>query len=84
MIWGAGSGNGLRLNGLGMGNLTSDVLQLYGGDYPQCLAAVGCKGRVREPTGMPIKEASQTALGWVAGRERRGDALRPDRDSVAR
>ena len=55
-------------NGLGMGNLTSDVLQLYGGDYPQCLAAVGCKGRVREPTGMPIKEASQTAWdGWRAG-----------------
>ena len=48
-------------NGLGMGGLTGHVLELYGGDVPQFLAARGRRGRSREPAGMPIAEASRIA-----------------------
>ena len=36
-------------NGLGMGGLTGHVLELYGGDAPQFLAATRQHGRVRTP-----------------------------------
>lgn len=55
-------------NGLGMGNLTGYVLELYGGDFPQRrgarrAAAAGATEPPREPAGKPIIEASQTAWG---------------------
>ncbi len=55
-------------NGLGMGGLTRRVLKLYGGDRPQVLARRGLSGSAREPSGMSILEASETAWsGWQAG-----------------
>ncbi len=47
-------------NGFGIGNLTGQVLMLYGGDVPQCLASGGLSGDAREPSGMPILKASAT------------------------
>ena len=64
-----------------MGGLTGHVLELYGGDAPQFLDATRRHGRVREPVGMPITEAS---VGRIASRERGGDAVCADRDSLAR
>ena len=61
-------------NGLGMGGLTGHVLELYGGDAPQFLAARGRHGRVREPAGMPITEASE--LAWSGSRAGNGAAMR--------
>ena len=61
-------------NGLGMGGLTSHVLELYGGDVPQFLAARGMAGSAREPSGMPIMEASRTA--WSGSRAGNGAAMR--------
>ena len=61
-------------NGLGMGGLTGHVLELYGGDVPQFLAARGKHGRFREPAGMPITEASQIA--WGGSRAGNGAAMR--------
>ena len=61
-------------NGLGMGGLTGHVLELYGGDAPQFLAARRRHGRVREPAGMSITEASQAA--WGGSRAGNGAAMR--------
>ena len=61
-------------NGLGMGGLTSHVLELYGGDVPQFLGARGMSGSAREPSGMPILEASETA--WSGSRAGNGAAMR--------
>ena len=61
-------------NGLGMGGLTSHVLELYGGDVPQFLGARGMSGSAREPSGMPIMEASETA--WSDSRAGNGAAMR--------
>ena len=61
-------------NGLGMGGLTGHVLELYGGDAPQFLAARGRLGRAREPAGMPIREASEMA--WSGSRAGNGAAMR--------
>ena len=65
-----------------MGGLTGHVLELYGGDAPQFLAARGRHGLVREPAGMSISEASQAAWGRIESRERRGDAVCAHRDSL--
>ena len=61
-------------NGLGMGGLTGHVLELYGGDTPQFLAARGRSGSPREPAGMPITEASEMA--WSGSRAGNGAAMR--------
>lgn len=61
-------------NGLGMGGLTGHVLELYGGDAPQFLAARGRLGSAREPAGMPITEASEMA--WNGSRAGNGAAMR--------
>jgi len=61
-------------NGQGMGRLTLDVLELYGGDGPQFLAALRRQGRAREPAGMPIAQASRTA--WRGSRAGNGAAMR--------
>ena len=61
-------------NGLGMGGLTGHVLELYGGDAPQFLAATRQHGRVRTPVGMPITEASRVA--WGGSRAGNGAAMR--------
>ena len=50
-------------NGAGMGDLTGDVLALYGGSYPLRLACNRAVGTVRTPRGLPIVEASQQAWG---------------------
>ena len=51
-----------ELNGLGMGVLTGDVLQLFGGSYPQRLRG-GTIEDVRQPRGMAIEDASREAWG---------------------
>ena len=51
-----------ELNGLGMGNLTSQVLNLFGGSYPQRLRH-GTIDDVRQPMGMAIEDASREAWG---------------------
>ena len=51
-----------EVNGLGMGNLTSQVLTLFGGDYPQRLRW-GTVDDVRQPRGMTIEDASREAWG---------------------
>ena len=61
-------------NGLGMGGLTGHVLDLYGGDVPQFLAARGHTGRVREPAGVSITDASQAA--WGGSQAGNGAAMR--------
>ena len=61
-------------NGLGMGGLTGHVLELYGGDAPQFLAATRQHGRVRTPVGMPTTEASRVA--WGGSRAGNGAAMR--------
>ena len=66
--------NWAETNGLGMGGLTSDVLELYGGDLPQFLGARGMSGSAREPSGMPIVQASETA--WSGLRAGNGAAMR--------
>ncbi len=63
-----------EMNGLGMGGLTGHVLELYGGDAPQFLAARRLLGQVREPAGMSITEASQAA--WGGSRAGNGAAMR--------
>ena len=50
-----------EVNGLGMGGLTARVLSLYGGRYPLRLERNRAPGEIREPTGMPIAEASRSA-----------------------
>ena len=61
-------------NGAGMGGLTGDVLELYGGDVPQLLAARGRRGQSRKPVGMPTTEASRIA--WGGSRAGNGAAMR--------
>ena len=61
-------------NGLGMGGLTSHVMELYGGDAPQFFAATRRQGRGREPVGMPITQASRVA--WGGSRAGNGAAMR--------
>ena len=66
-------------NGRGIGNQTSYVLELYGGDFPRCQgarrgAAGGATEPPREPAGMPILEASRTA--WGGGRAGNGALMR--------
>lgn len=51
-----------ELNGLGMGNLTSNVLALCGGSHPQRLRS-GTIDDVRQPRGMAIEDASREAWG---------------------
>ena len=51
-----------EVNGLGMGNLTSNVLTLFGGSYPQRLRH-GTLEDVRQPKGIAIEDASQEAWG---------------------
>ena len=62
-------------NGAGMGILTGEVLELYGGSYPTMrLARSTTTGTVRTPQGMPIVEASQQA--WAGGRAGNGALMR--------
>ena len=66
-------------NGLGMGGLTGQVLELYGGDYPRCPGrrrgtAHGATDPPREPAGVPITEASRTA--WGGGQAGNGALMR--------
>ena len=66
-------------NGLGMGNLTGQVLELYGGDYPRRQggrgrAARGATDPPRKPAGVPITEASRTA--WGGGQAGNGALMR--------
>lgn len=66
-------------NGLGMGNLTGQVLELYGGDYPRCPGrrrgtAHGATDPPRKPAGVPITEASRTA--WGGGQAGNGALMR--------
>ena len=61
-------------NGLGMGGLTGDVLELYGGDIPQFLGARRRQGQARQPIGMSITEASRVA--WGGSRAGNGAAMR--------
>jgi len=51
-----------EINGLGMGNLTSQVLTLFGGSYPRRLGS-GTIDDVRQPKGMAIEDASREAWG---------------------
>lgn len=51
-----------EINGLGMGNLTSQVLTLFGGSYPRGLRH-GTLEDVRQPMGMAIEDASREAWG---------------------
>ncbi len=51
-----------EVNGLGMGNLTSQVLALFGGSYPRRLHG-GALEDVRQPRGMAIEGASHEAWG---------------------
>ena len=51
-----------EVNGLGMGNLTSHVLTLFGGSYPLRLQH-GTLEDVRQPRGMAIEDASREAWG---------------------
>ncbi len=51
-----------EVNGLGMGNLTSQVLKLFGGSYPRRLHG-GTLEDVRQPRGMAIEDASREAWG---------------------
>lgn len=66
-------------NGLGMGGLTGQVLELYGGDFPRCPGrrrgtAHGATDPPREPAGVPITEASRTA--WDGGQAGNGALMR--------
>ena len=64
-----------EINGLGMGNLTSDVLSLYGGDYPQrSCRQFGTPGDVRQPRGLTIEDASREA--WGGGSAGNGAVMR--------
>ena len=45
-----------ELNGAGIGRLTRNVLELYGGAFPQRLARNQHRGTARTPTGIPIVE----------------------------
>ncbi len=60
-------------NGLGMGNLTGDVLALYGGAYPR-RAGLAQGGDVRPPAGRPIGQASHEA--WSGNRAGNGALMR--------
>ena len=51
-----------EVNGLGMGNLASQVLRLFGGSHPRCLRH-GTLEDVRQPRGMAIEDASREAWG---------------------
>lgn len=51
-----------EINGLGMGNLTSQVLALFGGSPPRRLGW-GTIDDVRQPRGMAIEDASRKAWG---------------------
>lgn len=51
-----------EINGLGMGNLTSRVLALFGGSAPRRLGW-GTLDDVRQPRGMVIEDASREAWG---------------------
>ena len=62
-----------EVNGLGMGNLTSQVLTLFGGSYPQRLQW-GSAEDVRQPTGMAIENASREA--WGGGSAGNGALMR--------
>lgn len=62
-----------EMNGLGMGNLTSQVLALFGGDYPQRLRR-GTLDDVRQPRGLAIEDASQEA--WAGKNAGNGALMR--------
>ncbi|MYA50542.1 MAG: hypothetical protein F4045_01755 [Chloroflexi bacterium] len=51
-----------EVNGLGMGNLTSQVLALFGGSPPRRLGC-GTIDDVRQPRGLAIEDASRKAWG---------------------
>ncbi len=63
-----------EVNGLGIGILTQDVLALYGGDDPRCLAQNRQAGMARTPRGIPIAEASKKA--WRGERAGNGAIMR--------
>jgi ADP-ribosyl-[dinitrogen reductase] hydrolase len=61
-------------NGAGMGGLTGDALERYGGSYPQRLARNRREGRARQPAGMAVREASRAA--WKGSRAGNGALMR--------
>lgn len=61
-------------NGAGIGGLTRNVLELYGGAFPQRLARNRSLGTVRPPVGIPIAEASRKA--WRGRRAGNGALMR--------
>ena len=61
-------------NGAGIGGLTRHVLALYGGADPQRLARNRSAGHVREPRGLSILEASESA--WEGYRAGNGALMR--------
>ena len=73
-------------NGRGMGNLTSQVLELYGGIHPRRPGSrrspeYGSTEPPRKPAGVPITEASRTAWGggrtaWGGGQAGNGALMR--------
>ena len=60
-----------EVNGAGIGVLTLDVLTRYGGSQPRCSVS---NGAAREPSGVPIEEASKAA--WQGSRAGNGAAMR--------
>ena len=63
-----------EMNGAGMGRLTLDVLEAYGGSAPQFLMWRRPDARVREPAGVSILEASRAS--WRGSRAGNGAAMR--------
>ena len=61
-------------NGAGIGGLTRNVLELYGGAFPQRLARERRQGTARTPAGIPIVEASRRA--WRGDRAGNGALMR--------
>ena len=61
-------------NGVGMGGLTRDVLALHGGQEPRRQAQAPRSAAPREPSGLPITEASKSA--WGGRRAGNGAASR--------
>ncbi len=63
-----------EVNGTGIGNLTYDVLALFGGQSPRCMGRQHASNVARPPAGMPITEASRQA--WNGGRAGNGALMR--------
>ncbi len=63
-----------EVNGTGIGNLTYDVLTMFGGQSPRCMGKQHASNVARPPAGMPITEASRQA--WSGCRAGNGALMR--------